>query len=219
MSLIFRNFKTPLINVMLKNFKTYLYIMIQILLILSLLLLSQKAGAVSSNHDLKHQEVLGHHESAPQTQAPAPHAEQDHIKQDARQHQEATPLIYLFYWGILILVMVVILVYFVIRYKRGQEKPVISLGVALVIFVLTAYLIEITPIFSGRFDPDTFKFVHEFHESPNLGFLRFMYKFLLGIFLTFFAFLNMNRKKFHMKLEARDRKSQENSRSPKPQKE
>jgi len=107
------------------------------------------------------------------------------------------PLIYLFYWGILILVMVIILIYFVYRYKRHQSKPIIPLAVFLILFGLMIYILEIiAPTFSGKFDLSTLRIVHEFHESPSLGFMRFIYKFILGIFMAFFAFLNMDFTKF-----------------------
>ena len=113
-------------------------------------------------------------------------------------HQAEVPLVYLFYWGILILVMVIILIYFVYRQKNKKLKPMIPLAVFLVLFAVAIYVIEIiTPAFSGRFDPKTLKIIHEFHEASDIGFLRFIYKFILGILMTFFAFLNLNRNDFN----------------------
>lgn len=150
---------------------------------------SESGKQMDVEHDTSHAAGLSHADDHGDAEHDTPHAA-------GEDHQEAVPLIYLLYWGILILVMVIILVYFVVRYKRGQNSPLMSLALLLVFFVLTAHLIEITPIFSGRLDPATLEFVSEFHESPNLGFLRFLYKFLLGVFLTFFAFLNIDNKKF-----------------------
>lgn len=125
------------------------------------------------------------------------HEAKDHMDKD---HQEEVPLPYLFYWGILILVMVIILIYFVYRHKNKESKPMIPLAIFLVLFALSIYIIEIiTPAFSGRFDVEALKIVHQFHEAPELGFLRFLYKFILGIFMTFFAFLNLDRKDFNQK--------------------
>jgi hypothetical protein len=122
------------------------------------------------------------------------HEAKDHTDLD---HQADVPLVYLFYWGILILVMVIILIYFVYAYKSHRTKPVIPLAVFLILFGLSIYILEIiTTTFSGKFDLSTLRIIHEFHEGPDLGFLRFIYKFILGIFMTFFAFLNLDRKKF-----------------------
>jgi hypothetical protein len=108
------------------------------------------------------------------------------------------PLVYLFYWGILILIMVIILIYFVYRFKKKQARPIIPLAVFLVLFALSIYALEIiAPTFTGRFDPGSLRVVHEFHEGTNMGFLRFLYKFLLGIFMTVFAFLNLDRKRYN----------------------
>lgn len=107
------------------------------------------------------------------------------------------PLVYLLYWGLLILIMVVILIYFVYRVKRTQSRPFVALAVFLALFAVSVYLIEIlVPAFSGRFDPSAMKVIHEFHEGTDLGFLRFFYKFILGIFLSIFALLNLDRKKY-----------------------
>lgn len=115
------------------------------------------------------------------------------------------PLVYLFYWGILILIMVIILIYFVYRFKRKQQRPIIPLAVFFVLFAISIYVLEImAPIFTGRFDPASFRVVNEFHEGTNLGFLRFLYKFLLGIFMTFFAFLNLDRKRYNSMKDKED---------------
>ncbi|MGA1839134.1 MAG: hypothetical protein ACMUIU_00785 [bacterium] len=115
-------------------------------------------------------------------------------------HQAEVPLVYLFYWGILILVMVIILIYFVYRRKNKKLKPMIPLAVFLVLFAIAIYVLEIiTPAFSGRFDPKTLTIIHDFHEAPDIGFLRFIYKFILGILMTLFAFLNLDRNEFNKK--------------------
>lgn len=191
-----------------------LYILIQVFLALCLLVLSIGAQAFSPNHALTQTEESGRHELAHETHETDAHGHHGDIDKDAghqknheggkdqgHNHKEDIPMAYLFYWGILILVMVIILVYFVFRYKSGQLRPMTPLAVFLVFSVLIAYLIEITPVFSGRFDQVTFGFTHGFHERPNLGFLRFVYKFLLGIFLTFFAFLNMDKERFGLELK------------------
>ncbi|MGA1863618.1 MAG: hypothetical protein ACMUHX_01000 [bacterium] len=113
-------------------------------------------------------------------------------------HEAEVPLVYLFYWGILILVMVIILIYFVYRRKNKRLKPMVPLAVFLVLFAIAIYFLEIiTPAFSGRLDPKTLKIIHDFHEAPDIGFLRFIYKFILGILMTFFAFLNLDRNEFN----------------------
>jgi len=107
------------------------------------------------------------------------------------------PLVYLLYWGLLILIMVIILIYFVYRVKRTQSRPLVPLAVFLVLFAVLIYIIEIlAPAFSGIFDPAAMRVVHQFHEEYGLGFLRFFYKFLLGIFLTIFAWLNLDRERY-----------------------
>lgn len=112
---------------------------------------------------------------------------------------EDMPISYVAYWTVLIFVMIILLIYFVYRFKHGQEKPIISLAIFFIVFILVAYFFETTPIFTGRFDPKNYISIHDFHEGNNLGFLRFVYKFILGLFLTLFAFLNFNRKKFDVK--------------------
>lgn len=107
------------------------------------------------------------------------------------------PLVYLLYWGLLILIMVIILIYFVYRVKRTQSRSFVALAVFLALFAVSVYLIEIfVPVFSGRFDPGAMRVVHEFHEGNGLGSLRFFYKFLLGVLLSIFALLNLDRKKY-----------------------
>ncbi|MBN2372603.1 hypothetical protein JXL19_02290 [bacterium] len=130
------------------------------------------------------------------------------FKEHGHSGEEEVPIFYLLYWGVLIFMMVIILIYFVSRFKSRQLRPMVTLAVFLVIFVLSAYLIEMTPVFSGRFDPVSSQFVKGFHEKPNLGFLRFVYKFFLGIFLTFFAFLNMDRKRFYLGLDKAEKASE-----------
>lgn len=153
-------------------------------------------GYVRHEEEVHHGENLGEHFGKDTVYEPS-HEGKGHIDKD---HQAEVPLAYLFYWGILILVMVIILIYFVYRRKNKGAKPIIPLAVFLVLFALSIYIIEIiTPAFAGRLDMKALKIVYEFHESPNLGFLRFIYKFALGIFMTLFAFLNMNRKKFEQK--------------------
>ncbi len=120
---------------------------------------------------------------------------------DTKGHEVEVPILYLFFWGILLLVMVIILIYFVVRYKHGQKGPIISLALFFVILVLAAYFLETTPILSKTFDSETLTFISKFHEDNKLGFLRFVYKFLLGIFLTLFAFLNMDRERFLFETE------------------
>ncbi|MGA1795247.1 MAG: hypothetical protein ACMUIL_05230 [bacterium] len=107
------------------------------------------------------------------------------------------PLVYLLYWGLLILIMVVLLIYFVYRVKRSQSRSFVALAAFLTLFAVSVYLIEIfVPAFSGRFDPGAMRVIHEFHEGNGLGFLRFFYKFLLGILLSIFALLNVDSKKY-----------------------
>ncbi|MGA1790323.1 MAG: hypothetical protein ACMUIM_02465 [bacterium] len=115
------------------------------------------------------------------------------------------PLVYLFYWGILILIMVIILIYFVYRFKKKQTRPIIPLAVFFVLFAIAIYVLEImAPTFTGRFDPVSLRVVNGFHEGTNLGFLRFLYKFLLGIFMTFFAFFNLDRKRYNSMKDTED---------------
>jgi hypothetical protein len=194
---------------------------LQIALALALLTLSMSAHASSNSHmhnqavgfgphafasgaeeNARHGEEINHGEKAGEhfyknTGHEISHKAKDHMDHD---HQEEIPLAYLFYWGILILVMVIILIYFVSRHKNKHSEPMIPLAVFLVLFALSIYILEIiSPVFSGRFDTETLRIVHEFHEAPDLGFLRFFYKFILGIFMTVFAFLNLNRKGLNQK--------------------
>lgn len=187
------------------------YLFLQIALALIFLALSMSVQASSKSHlhnqavESGHQEIFsGAEEDAHQGEEvnhgerhEASHEAKDHMDKD---HEAEVPLVYLFYWGILILVMVIILIYFVYRRKHKHLTPMIPLAVFLVLFALSIYIIEIiTPVFSGRFDLKTLRIVYEFHEAPNLGFLRFIYKFILGIFMTFFAFLNLDRKDYKQK--------------------
>jgi hypothetical protein len=184
------------------------YLFLQIALALAFLTLSMNARASLKTETYgaeghSHQEEEAHHSEengehfGKDTGHETSHETKDHMDHD---HQAEVPLAYLFYWGILILVMVIILIYFVYRRKNKDLKPMIPLAVFLVLFALAIYIIEIiTPAFSGRFDLETLRVIHEYHEAPDLGFLRFIYKFILGIFMTIFAFLNMDRKDLNKK--------------------
>ena len=164
------------------------------------------------DEEMSHQSEEIHHEEAHHEMV---HSHSEMAAEHETSHSVAAhsddalpteaPLIYLFYWGILILIMVIILIYFVYRFKRRPKRPIIPLAVFLVIFVVAIYGLEIlTPTFSGKFDLATLRIIAEFHESANLGFMRFIYKFLLGIFLTIFAFLNMDRKRYESTKEMED---------------
>ncbi len=166
--------------------------------------------ASSNNHFHRPAEEFVHKELTHGKADHAPHANEGgpHLKEDTGPHKShegehdqgdstEIPLVYFFYWGILILAMGIILIYFVYRFKHSQTNPMVPLAVFLVLFAMSVYLFEIiVPTFSGRFDPAALRVIHEFHEGANLGFLRFIYKFLLGIFMALFAFLNLDHKKF-----------------------
>ena len=190
-------------------------ILLNLILILGLLACSVAVHASSSDvHDVRLPEGSSYHGSEhnehemdgiPQhVEDPEAHTREDighhiaHERGGAPGHidKEEFPLAYLFYWGILILSMVVILIYFVYRYKRKHDRPLFPLAIFLILFGVSIYMIEVSPLFSGRFDPVQMKFVHGFHEGTNLVSMRFFYKFFLGIFLTFFAFLNLDHRKF-----------------------
>jgi len=178
-------------------------LLLQILILSWILMGLRSARASLKDHPQERREPSEHYEGIHEK---GPHHEKGTSEHETSHGAAAltdqglpadVPLIYLFYWGTLILVMVIILIYFVYRFKRKPGRPIISLAIFLVLFVVVIYGFEIlTPVFSGRFDLTTSKIVHEFHESANLGFMRFLYKFLLGVFLTVFAFLNLDRKRY-----------------------
>lgn len=98
------------------------------------------------------------------------------------------PVIYKLYWIGLIFLVIFLLVYFLIIYKKEKFTSLKPLTIFLLLLALSLYLIEQGRIFTGYFDPVK-GFVSGFHEPNTIGFLRFLYKLTAGIALCMYGFI------------------------------
>ncbi|MGA1874030.1 MAG: hypothetical protein ACMUIA_00310 [bacterium] len=98
------------------------------------------------------------------------------------------PMTYRVYWIGLIILAVLILGYFLIMYKKERIRLFPSLTVLLFLLAIFLYILEQLPFFAGYFEPAR-GFIPGYHEPNTIGFLRFLYKLLLGIGLCAYGFV------------------------------
>jgi len=98
------------------------------------------------------------------------------------------PVTYKLYWIGLIFLVIFLLVYFLIMYKKEKFTSLKPLTIFLLLLALSLYLLEQGRIFTGYFDPVK-GFVSGFHEPNTIGFLRFLYKLIAGVALSMYGFI------------------------------
>jgi uncharacterized membrane protein len=100
------------------------------------------------------------------------------------------PFMYKLYWIGLISMMILIMLYFFLFYRKENYQSLKSLTILLILLAFSLYLLEQGRVFTGYFDPVRHVFVSGYHEANNMGFLRFIYKLVLGIALCGYGFSN-----------------------------
>lgn len=124
--------------------------------------------------------------------------EETHEEIHAEPHKAVpVPKIYYFYWGVLLLTLLIVAGYFYRIYKELPQRETLTFAALLIICGLVLYLVEQMPSFAGYFDTGKKIFVEGYHEPVVMSFLRFIYKIVLGILFVVYAFLGMEHHGSH----------------------
>ncbi len=137
----------------------------------------------------EHGEAPAHGEEAAHGDAAAGHG-------DAAAHgggHAGPPFIYYVNWAVLFLGVIMSGLYLIIVAKEG--KPHHETIFLAFIFVCMAYFLFISanyiPSMARHFDMATRTFVDGYHESPVIGFVKFIYRMVFGYFLMIYAIVGM----------------------------
>lgn len=103
------------------------------------------------------------------------------------------PLVYYANWSVLFLGVVLCGLYLIRVVKVG--KPHHETILLAFIFVCMAYFLFISanylPSMARHFDMKTLTFVDGYHESPFIGFVKFIYRMIFGYLLMIYAIVGM----------------------------
>ena len=108
-------------------------------------------------------------------------------------HQAEIPSLYYIHWGLLGISFLIVSIITIRAYKsKSQHNNSILTGLFILVAV-SLYSLDQLPALHGYFDATTHKFISGYHESSPIGFIKFIYKVALGIFMTVYAFLGMHK--------------------------
>jgi len=111
----------------------------------------------------------------------------DHFADD---HHSPPPSIYYLYWMFLGLTFVIVCFYCLWVYKKGKpEHEGLSLSIILVSLVIILYAMNQFPELQRHFDSASRQFVNGYYESTTAGFVKFIYKIMLGILLMIYGLM------------------------------
>jgi len=108
-------------------------------------------------------------------------------------HHAGPPLIYYANWAVLFVGVIMSGLYLIMVAKEG--KPHHETILLAFVFVCMAYFLFISanyiPSMARHFDKATLTFVDGYHESPVIGFVKFIYRMVFGYFLMIYAIVGM----------------------------
>jgi len=150
-------------------------------------------SALAEEPGLGHEAVVSH--EAPAHGEEAAHGDAGHGEEVAHGggHHAKPPLIYYANWFVLFLGVIMCGLYLILVVKVG--KPHHETIFLAFIFVCMAYFLFISanylPSMARHFDMKTLTFVDGYHESPFIGFVKFIYRMIFGYFLMVYAIVGM----------------------------
>ncbi len=106
------------------------------------------------------------------------------------EHQEThtvvpTPKMYYFYWAILGITLLTIVTYFYKIHRELPQHETKTLAIILVILGITLYFFDQLPS------------VATYHEPTVIGLIKFVYRMVLGILFTVYAFFGIEHHGSH----------------------
>ncbi len=107
-------------------------------------------------------------------------------------HQAEPPVLYFAHWILLAVALLIVVTVTIRIYKKKSEHQGLLLAGLFVLVGAAIYFLDQLPALHGYFDLATHQFLPGYHEPPQFGFAKFVYKMVLGAFLTTYAFLGMH---------------------------
>ncbi len=105
-------------------------------------------------------------------------------------HAGNAPVVYYANWVLIAVTFIITCFYCLAVYKWGKPKHEgLLLAMFLVLLVIAIYGTAQFPQVQRHFDPTAHKFVDGYHESSIVGFIKFIYKFALGICLMIYGLI------------------------------
>lgn len=129
--------------------------------------------------------VIHEEEYKPTLTEPVEHHVPEEIHEEIHAEPHAvvpTPKMYYFYWTILGITLLTIVTYFYKIHRELPQHETKTLAIILVILGMTLYFLDQLPS------------VATYHEPTVIGLIKFVYRMVLGILFTVYAFFGIHEE-------------------------